>query len=284
MSGQHAVAAQNRVVSRRRRVIGLVLLVAALLGISQLAYAISHDAPWPVALLVGVGAGVGAVALYRAVVARAERREVSELPWRPAGLGRGFALGVGLFALTIGVIAICGGYTAGWGSIGGLLATLGIMTVAAVAEESIFRGVVFRVVEEFAGTRGALAVSGVVFGGLHLLNPHATIVGALAIAVEAGLMLGAAYAWTRSLWLPIGLHLGWNLAEGGIFGVTVSGSSDGPGGLLRGVLHGSSVLSGGTFGPEASVFAIVTGGITALVFYRLARRSGRVLPRRSARA
>jgi uncharacterized protein len=269
---------------RRRRVVGLLLLVAALLGVSQLAYALDRNAPWPLALLVGAAGAGGAVALYRAVVARAGRREPTELPLRPAGLGRGFWLGAGLFAATIAVIAMFGGYSAGRGSVGGLLATLGVMVVAAVTEELLFRGVLFGVVEGFTGTRGALGVSGLVFGGLHLLNPHATIVGALAIAIEAGLMLGAAYAWTRSLWLPIGLHLGWNLAEGGIFGVTVSGSGSGRGGLLHGTLHGSAVLSGGTFGPEASIVAIVTGGIVALIFFRLARRAGRVLPRRAARA
>jgi hypothetical protein len=74
----------------------------------------------------------------------------------------------------------------------------------------------------------------------------------LAIAVEAGVLLGTAYAVSRSLWLPIGLHLGWNLAESGLFGAPDSGSVF-HSGLGHGVPHGPDLISGGGFGPEASI-------------------------------
>ena len=56
------------------------------------------------------------------------------------------------------------------------------------------------------------------FGLIHAANKGATLESTLAIALEAGILLAASYILTRSLWLPIGLHFGWNFTEGGIFG------------------------------------------------------------------
>ena len=91
-------------------------------------------------------------------------------------------------------------------------------------------------------------------------------------------MLGAAYAATRRLWLPIGLHIGWNFAAGGVFGVTVSGTGASTG-LLRGVTSGLVVLSGGAFGPEASLFAVLAGLVMTIAFLVLAHRRGRLVAR-----
>jgi membrane protease YdiL (CAAX protease family) len=234
--------------------------------------------------VVGLPVGVALAALvllaYVKAVRLVERREVAELvrDGAAADVRRGTLIGIVLFAASIGIIAMFGGYRAGWGSIGAMITTFGLMCAVAAAEELIFRGVLFRIVEEMAGTWGALIVSALTFGALHLVNPDATVWGGLAIAIEAGLMFGAAYAATRTLWLPIGMHLGWNFAEGGIFGVTVSGSH-GTAGLLKGTLSGSAVLTGGSFGPEASLVAILICGIPTVLFLRLAARRGRIHPR-----
>jgi hypothetical protein len=153
------------------------------------------------------------------------------------------------------------------------------MAAAAVTEELLFRGILFRFVEGRIGTWGALMLSGLLFGAAHLPNPHASLWSALAIAVEAGGMLAAAYVATRNLWVPIGLHFGWNFAEGGIFGAGISGNSA-PEGLLRSAMSGPSALSGGEFGPEASLYAVVAGLSVTIVFMWLARRRGHIVPRR----
>ncbi len=106
------------------------------------------------------------------------------------------------------------------------------------------------------------------FGGLHLLNPNATPWGAVAIAIQGGLMMAACYAVTRSLWLPIGLHFGWNFAEGGIFGTTVSGSSTTNTGLFSSHLSGPLLISGGDFGPEATIFAVLVCSLVTVYFLR----------------
>jgi membrane protease YdiL (CAAX protease family) len=231
------------------------------------------------ALLVGVATAAGGLMLYRMMVRRLEKRDAAEADWGGLvpGVLRGVGLGVALFAVTIGLIALFGGYRIdGWGSFLGALATLGTMTGAAVAEELLFRGVLFRLLQEWAGTAVALVLSGALFGALHLLNPGATLWGALAIAAEAGVLLGAAYTATRTLWVPIGLHLGWNFAESGLFGTAVSGSGAEPHGLLRGASEGAAAISGGAFGPEGSVFAILVGGVAAALLLRVAHQRGRI--------
>lgn len=240
------------------------------------------DGSWLLTLLLGTAAAALAVVAYRWVVRRTEHRPPTELARDGAAsaTARGLLLGVLMFGSVIACIALTGGYRVdGWGSATVAVGFLGFTAAAAVTEELLFRGVLFRLLEERAGTAGALLATSVLFGAVHLTNPHATIWGAVAIAVEAGAMLGAAYAATRTLWLPIGLHFGWNFAAAGIFGTEVSGN-DTPQGLLEGVTSGPLLLSGGAFGPEGSLFAVLAGAALAVVFLRVAHRRGRIVPAR----
>jgi membrane protease YdiL (CAAX protease family) len=258
----------------RRLLVMIPVFLAFLLASAGLASVAAGNAV--AALVVGALTAAAGLLLYHFMIRRLERRNADEAAVRdlPRGVLRGAGLGAALFAVTIAIIAVLGGYRiAGWGSVPGAIATFGTMTGAAVAEELLFRGVLFRLLQEWAGTAVALIVSGALFGGLHLFNPDATLWGALAIACEAGVLLGAAYAATRSLWVPIGLHLGWNFAESGLFGTAVSGTGSEPHGLLRGVTEGPAIIGGGSFGPEASIVAVVVGGIAAAVLLRAARRA-----------
>lgn len=237
---------------------------------------------WPLTLVAGFLAAALALAAYAWVVRRTEHREPVEVSPKtaPAALGRGVLIGLAMFAAVIANIAFLGGYEVrGWGSLTGALAILGFMVAVAVTEELLFRGVLFRIVEEKIGTALALVLSGLVFGFAHLPNPGATVWSSLAIAIEAGLMLGAAYVATRTLWVPIGVHFAWNFAQGGIFSTNVSGQ-DAPQGLLDGVTSGPAILTGGDFGPEASAYSVVAGAVVTAAFLWLARRRGNIVPRR----
>lgn len=272
----------------RHPAVRLVVLIVSFVALSVMANALMTAVGGnPIgSLVVGVAAAAVALTAYAVACRVLERRSPVELPARAAWptLRTGVVAGSALFTMTILVIALLGGYRiVGWGSVGGLLATTGVMAVVAVTEEILFRGVLFRIVEELTGTWGALAISAGLFGLLHLVNPGATVWGAVAIAIEAGAMLGAAYAATRTLWLPIGLHLGWNVAEAGIFGTTVSGSEPGLSGLLEGALSGPAALTGGTFGPEASLVAIIACMVPTILFLRIARQRGHIYGRRQRR-
>jgi membrane protease YdiL (CAAX protease family) len=263
----------------------LVVLFVLVTGLAAGMRSVAGDNP-VLSLLVGAVSVLIALTVYAAAVRFLEQRPATELDTAAgSGLRVGVAVGLGLFAVTLALIALFGGYgTKGGVSVGGALTVLGMMAGVAVVEELLFRGIVFRLVEELTGTWGAMVISGLLFGGLHLANSDATVWGALAIAVEAGLMLGACYAATRTLWMPIGLHFGWNFALSGIFGVTVSGNDDMPAGLLHGVLSGPEAITGGGFGPEASVFAILVCAVPTVVFLRTARRRGRVFTRHQLRS
>jgi membrane protease YdiL (CAAX protease family) len=214
------------------------------------------------------------VGVYAALVRSIELRAARELAPRPIQGLAGIMLGLALFSSVFGLLRLIG--VAQWQGISAIFdvaPALAASIVAAVGEELAFRGALFRILEERFGTTTALAVSAALFGLLHALNPGATAVSTLAIALEAGVLLGAAYAVTRNLWFPIGLHLGWNFTEGGIFGVSVSGGAAAKG-IFSVSLSGRTLLTGGNFGPEASLIAIVVCLTAAVVLLVLLLRSG----------
>ena len=241
-----------------------------------------QDDPW-LTLGVGLATAVVGVVVYTWVVRLTERRPVVEVALKGSApaLTWGTLLGLGLFGLVIVNLAFLGSYTVhGLGSPTGALGLLGFMAAAAVTEELMWRGVLFRIVESWTGTWVTLTVTGLLFGLAHLLNPNATLWGAVAIALEAGGMLTAAYVATRKLWVPIGLHLGWNVAGSAVFSTEVSGN-DTPQGLLDTVTSGPEWVTGGAFGPEGSVYSVVFGALITAAFLWLAHRRGNLVPRRS---
>lgn len=268
------------------RMVWQLLAVAAVWILGNLGTAGAKNNPG-LALLAGLLTAVVAVLVYGWVVRRTEHRVPVEVSLRGAGagIGQGTLLGIALFGAVITSIAFFGEYTInGLGSPASAVVLLGVMAGAAAGEELVFRGVLFRNVERWTGTWIALVLTGSVFGLLHLANPNATLLGAVAIAIEAGGMLTAAYVATRKLWVPIGLHFGWNIAASAIFSTEVSGSNTAQG-LLDATVSGPALVTGGDFGPEASLSAVVLGVLATGVFMWLAYRRGHVVPaRRQARA
>lgn len=227
----------------------------------------------------------GLLGIYTGLVRLLERRPARELAPRPLLAAGGIILGLALFASVFGLLDLIG--VARWQGVStrfDVIPALVVSVLAAVGEELAFRGGLFRILEESFGTTTALAISAALFGLLHALNPGATIVSTTAIALEAGVLLAAAYALTRNLWFPIGMHLGWNFTEGGIFGVSVSGGTASQG-IFSVSLSGHTLLTGGKFGPEASLIAIAVCLAMAIVLLVLAVRNGRWMPmqRRAAR-
>lgn len=192
-------------------------------------------------------------------------------------LGAGLAAGFLVFSLAVAVAAVLGVYRiTGFGDATGLLpALLGPALFAAISEELVFRGILFRSIEEFGGSWMALLLTSAFFGAAHLANPNASPIAAVGIAFEAGVMLGAAYMLTRSLWLPMGIHAAWNFTQGEIFDIPVSGTP--VRGLLTARLEGPPLLTGNGFGLEASLIAIVIATLFGLWLLWLAIRKGELM-------
>ncbi|MFG2431729.1 CPBP family intramembrane glutamic endopeptidase [Streptomyces sp. NPDC048590] len=263
------------------RFIRQLLAVVLVAVIGGQALGAVEDNPW-LQLVLGLLTATAAVLVYGWVVRRTERRPSTEVAREgaEAALGRGLLIGTAMFGAVITNIYFNAHYEInGLGSPVGALGLVGFMAAAAATEEVIFRGVLFRIIEERTGTWIALTLTAALFGASHLLNPNADLWGATAIAIEAGGMLAAAYAATRNLWVPIGLHFGWNFAAAGIFSTEVSGNNT-PQGLLDTVTSGPAWVTGGDFGPEGSVYAVVFGALITAAFIWLAHRRGNLVPRR----
>lgn len=234
--------------------------------------------------LIAIGTTVcmalAALAVYFAYCRIIEGREVTELS--TPGMGREWATGALIGAgLITGCVLILLGFgmyrIEGLNPVSFLIPAVAMAISAGTFEELFFRGVVFKSVEDLAGSWIALIVSSLVFGFLHLLNPEATIVGAVYISIEAGLLLAAAYLLTRRLWLAMGVHMAWNYTLSAIYSGVVSGGVSDPG-LIRGTFDGPQMLTGGSFGIESSVFALVLCSGAGVVMAVLAHRRGHFLP------
>ena len=146
-----------------------------------------------------------------------------------------------------------------------------LFLMVAFGEEVLARGVIFRIIDERWGTWIALLVSALIFGIGHLPNDNSSWWSSFAIAIEAGLLLGAAYKWSGNLWVPIGIHWAWNYTQGNIFGLAVSGNELGTHALTT-IVDGPEIVTGGAFGPEASIITVILGLIFTLVLLSNCRR------------
>ena len=143
----------------------------------------------------------------------------------------------------------------------------------------MLRGYTFQALEEQWGGAAATVVTALIFGALHSVNPDSGWASFWGI-VMSGILFSVAYLTTRRLWLPIGLHVAWNLFEGPILGFPVSGL-DLPS-VLTTRITGSAMWTGGAFGPEAGllgVLACATGAVLLLAAERR-RASKQGEPRR----
>ncbi len=227
-----------------------------------------------------IGQSAVSLLVYYLLFRALERRRLSEVSTRHLlrDIGLGLLVGAALQSATVGMIFLFGEASVdAVNPLSAMWPAAGMALGAAVMEELLFRGVLFRILNQRFGTVAALAVSGAVFGAVHLGNPDATALSAVMIAIEAGILLGAAYLYTGTLWLPIGIHFAWNFTQSGIFSADTSGMSL-PAGLLATTLDGPDWLTGGAFGPEMSYQAVVFCLLAATLFLAGAVRRGHFVP------
>lgn len=227
--------------------------------------------------LLTIVAGYG---LYALAVRWGERRRATEIALHPLlpELATGAAVGAGMFALVFAVLRFAGAYTLAPGTWGDWGDDVFDALATGFVEELLLRLIIFRLLARAFGTTAALLLSAALFGLLHLGNANASLVAAIAIALEAGLMLAAFYLLTGRIWTAVGVHAAWNFMQGPVFGARVSGGSDAGSLFVSAPVRGTpDWLSGGAFGPEASVVAILVGlAVFALVMARARTRQGAV--------
>jgi uncharacterized protein len=217
--------------------------------------------------------------VYVGVARFIERRPPSDLALNPGlrELGIGLLVGSGLY--TAGVLVLM---ALGYARIDGMNPATIMLPAIAMAlssgflEELLFRGALFRIVEEWLGSWASVVISSAVFGFVHLLNPEATMTGAIFISIEAGLLLAAAYMLTRRLWLGIGFHISWNYTQSAVFGGVVSGGVAEPG-LFKTVITGPDLITGGSFGLEASLIPCLLATSTGVFLAVKAVQAGHVV-------
>jgi membrane protease YdiL (CAAX protease family) len=137
-----------------------------------------------------------------------------------------------------------------------------LLAAGSIGEELFFRGYGFQELLAAIGPWATVVPVGVIFGLLHGSNPGATWFSA-ANTAGFGILFGYAYLRSRDLWLPMGLHFGWNFTLP-LFGVNVSGLRMKVTGYEMSWTAGS-LWSGGVYGPEASILTSVV--LIALFVY-----------------
>jgi hypothetical protein len=163
-------------------------------------------------------------------------------------------------------------YTGESGTAMGWLTTvasqLGVLAVAAYAEEALFRGYAYQsLVRGFGAVPATLAASGL-FALAHAGNPSVGVF-ALVNIFAAGVLLSVAYLRTESLWFATAVHLGWNWGMASLLDLPVSGITAFETPLYEPVLRGPDWMTGGAFGPEAGIVGTLGFGVALLVILKM---------------
>ena len=151
--------------------------------------------------------------------------------------------------------------------------------IFAIIEEVVFRVLLvtgLRVV--LSSNRTAICLGAILFGFGHVANSHAGVFSVLGSTI-GGLAYGIAYVRSRALWLPLGMHLSWNVVQGTVFGLPVSGLKIS--GILHIALNGPALVTGGSYGLEGGQAGLVARAIVLALlasFLILRRQSLRGRP------
>ena len=247
--------------------IGILLRVGLFVLIAWIAMILLPIAIYPLAGLLVASAMTtfAASALANAITVRIyERGRLSDLGlgWTPTSK-RDFFIGAG--ASIVAAVIVAGGPIAvgaarfeaapgvehPWASFAFVSV---VLLFGAFGEEMLFHGYAFQLLIRFLGAWATILPVSIIFGFAHMGNQNASLFG-ICNTMLWGVLLGFAYLRTRALWLPIGLHFGWNFALP-LFGVNLSGFTMGVTGYT---LHWSAgtLWSGGNYGPEGSVLTTV---------------------------
>jgi len=250
---------------------GIILFIIGSTILSLGVYTASESDYYLINIPIFLITAVVLLLLYNLLIRYVEANDACKIAPRKdiSSIGNGLFIGFSYFIIVTVTMSLCGYYHIksiqfDWEK---QLFSFTLFFLVAVSEEIFFRGILFRMINRRWNLWAALVISALIFGGLHIFNDYATLWSSIAIAIEAGSLLGAAYAYSKNLWLPIGIHWIWNYTQGNILGFPVSGG-DNVTSVITPEISGPQWLTGGSFGAEASVIAAVIGLLISLWFIR----------------
>lgn len=215
----------------------------------------------------------------------AEKRKISSIGLRREksfyNFFKGFGIGLLLFTLVallmylFGVVTLEQVLNVGIQSISSILIILPGWIVQSSAEEILSRGWLMHVVGARHKPIIGLVVSSVIFAFIHILNPGVNFLSILNI-VLVGFLFGLYVIYTKDLFGACGMHAAWNFSQGNLFGFSVSGLEANTNSLLKFSSEGSTVLTGGGFGPEASLFTTIVLSLAIMVIIFKLRKQRQV--------
>lgn len=229
-------------------------------------------------LIRGVVASFAVLLAYKSFYRKIEKRDVVELSGNGSlkNISLGILIGAVLQCLTILVICVFGNFQIiSVNSFYSLITPFSIAFSVAIFEEVLLRGVIFRISEEKLGSNISLLISAIIFGAVHAFNPNSTFISSLCAGL-VGLILGASYTYSRSLWLPIAIHFSWNFVQSGIFGAITSGNEK-SNSLFNTQISGSELITGGDFGPEGTIQATLLWLIVAILILALITKQNKLI-------
>ena len=217
---------------------------------------------------------------YRSYTNYVENRKALELNTKSfiPEIGLGFFISIGVVCFMVILLMLLGYYRIdSFNSPQVFADRIAEYYMGSFIEELIFRLILFKLVEEFAGSWIGIIVQGLVFGFAHIGNENATIWTSLSLVISDTILFGAAYMLTRRIWLIWGMHFSWNFFQEGIFGMPNSGYQKD--GLIRPIINGPEWITGGKFGIEASIISTLILFVLGLIILKKAiEKNQLVLP------
>lgn len=209
-----------------------------------------------------------------------EKRAATELRFAPVGILLAAVAGCLMISITLAALFASGNYvmTAWRGPQFGLLGVACVIGIAAMIEEIVYRGVLFRLLEEAWGTTVALWLQAFIFAIQHLANAESSVSESITTVISVtliGALWTLMYVATRNLWIVAAHHAAWNFTIL-LAGVPLSGllgwSAQAP---MESRYNGPQWLTGGVFGPEDSVITILVASAAVVILVRWSRRHDR---------
>ena len=243
------------------------LFLGSLMGLTPLTEATRH--------VINAFADV-AVALfaYIFIFKMIDKRDIHELAFSDFAKNAsvGFAIGLFLQSFFILILAIFGGYAIiQTNPLSNLIPSFATAIVAGFVAELVLIGVFFRLTEEVFGSVITLIFSFILFAVIHAFSKNASFLSVMTTSIVAGILLPAAYIYSRSLWLPIFIHFAWDWAEPGIFGGINPGNTIKES-LISSEISGSPLLTGGPMGPQNSIQSLILCSAFITILFWLAKR------------